>query len=230
MSLPALTNSGKKDLVFRYASGSKNLAFRCANAGKNLALRCAWVFSALALTATPALAHPNIGLGVGFVSGFTHPLTGLDHIMAMVAVGIWGTQLRKPAIWLLPVTFPLVMSVGGALGVRGVPLPGVEIGVAASAAVLGVMILLAARPPLAVAAILVGAFAVFHGYAHGVELPKAAYPLAYGVGFVLATGLLHLTGIAIGLIERWPVGMKALRGLGAGISVAGVYLLLGLAR
>jgi urease accessory protein len=197
---------------------------------RSTVFRSIGVLSAIALGAVPALAHPNTGLGVGFVSGFTHPLTGLDHIMAMVAVGIWGTQLRKPAIWLLPVTFPLVMSLGGALGVRGVPLPGVEIGVAASAAVLGLMIVLAARPPIAVAAALVGAFAIFHGYAHGVELPKAAYPLAYGVGFVLSTGLLHLTGIAIGLIDRWPIGTRALRGVGAGISVAGVYLLLGLVR
>lgn len=200
------------------------------NGAKDLALRCACVFSALALTATPALAHTTKGLGVGFMSGFMHPLTGIDHILAMVAVGIWGTQLGKPAIWLLPVTFPLVMSLGGALGVRGVPLPGVEIGVAAAAAVLGLMIVLAARPPIGVAAVLVGFFAIFHGYAHGIELPKAAYPLAYGVGFVLSTGLLHLTGIALGLMERWPVGMKALRGMGAGISVAGVCLLLGLIR
>ena len=192
--------------------------------------RALLVLSALAIAAAPATAHPNTGLGVGFVSGFTHPLTGIDHILAMVAVGIWGTQLRKPATWLLPVTFPLVMSLGGALGVRGVPLPGVEIGVAASAAVLGLMIVLAVRPPIAVAAAIVGAFAIFHGYAHGIELPKAAYPLAYGVGFVLSTGLLHITGIALGLIERWPVGVKALRAMGAGISLAGVYLLLGLIR
>ena len=190
------------------------------NSGKNLAFRCASVFSALALTATPALAHTTKGLGVGFISGFAHPLTGIDHILAMVAVGIWGTQLRKPAIWLLPVTFPLVMSVGGALGVRGVPLPGVEIGVAASAAVLGLMIVLAARPPLAIAAALVGAFAIFHGYAHGVELPKAAYPLAYGVGFMLSTGLLHLTGIALGLMERWPLGVKFFRQGGPGFTPA----------
>ena len=195
-----------------------------------LLVRAVTVPAAIITGSSLALAHPNTGLGVGFVSGFTHPLTGLDHILAMVAVGIWGTQLRKPAIWLLPVTFPLVMSIGGALGVRGVPLPGVEIGVAASAAVLGLMIVLAARPPIYVAAVLVGAFAIFHGYAHGVELPKAAYPLAYGVGFVLSTGLLHLTGIALGLTERWPAGVKALRGMGAGISLAGVYLLLGLLR
>jgi urease accessory protein len=150
--------------------------------------------------------------------------------LAMVAVGIWGAQLGQPAIWLLPVTFPLVMSIGGALGVRGVPIPGVEIGVAVSAIVLGAMILSSAGPPLWVAAAIVGAFAIFHGHAHGTELPKAAYPLAFGVGFVLSTGLLHLSGIAIGLIHRWPAGARALRMTGAGISVAGVFLLLALVR
>jgi urease accessory protein len=192
--------------------------------------RRASLLAAIVLTTAPALAHTSNGLGIGFVSGFTHPLTGVDHILAMVAVGIWGAQLGQPAIWLLPVTFPLVMSIGGALGVRGVPIPGVEIGVAVSAIVLGAMILSSARPPLWVAAAIVGAFAIFHGHAHGTELPKAAYPLAFGVGFVLSTGLLHLSGIAIGLIHRWPAGARALRMTGAGISVAGVFLLLALVR
>lgn len=180
--------------------------------------------------ATPALAHTTKGVGEGFISGFTHPLTGIDHMLAMVAVGIWGTQLGRPAIWLLPVTFPLVMSFGGVLGVRAVPIPFVEIGVAASAVVLGCMILLSVRTPIAVAAVIVGGFAIVHGYAHGVELPKAADPLAYGVGFVLVTGLLHITGIAIGLIERWPAGVMTLRGVGAAISAVGVDLLIRLVR
>jgi urease accessory protein len=197
---------------------------------ENFAARCLCLLAAFAVTATPAFAHANTGVGVGFVSGFGHPLTGIDHILAMVAVGIWGTQLGRPAIWLLPVTFPLVMSIGGVLGVRGVPIPGVEIGVAASAVVLGVMILLAARPPLWVAAALVGAFAIFHGHAHGTELPKAAYPLAYGVGFVLSTGVLHVTGITLGLIDRWPIGARSLRGIGAAIGASGLYLLVVLTK
>jgi urease accessory protein len=188
------------------------------------------VLSALALLAlaAPALAHTNRDVGAGLLSGLLHPLTGLDHLLAMVAVGIWGTQLGAPAIWLLPLTFPLVMSFGGVLGVRAVPLPAVEIGVAASAAVLGLMILLSARPLLSVAAGIVGAFAIFHGYAHGAELPAAAEPLAYGLGFVLVTGLLHGGGIAIGLLDRWPAGALALRGLGAVIGAIGLYLLGGL--
>ena len=183
---------------------------------------------ALLAAAAPALAHTNRDVGAGLLSGLLHPLTGLDHLLAMVAVGIWGTQLGSPAIWLLPLTFPLVMSFGGVLGVRAVPLPAVEIGVAGSAAVLGVMILLSARPLLSVAAGIVGAFAIFHGHAHGAELPAAAEPLAYGLGFVLVTGLLHGAGIAIGLLDRWPAGALALRGLGAAIGAIGLYLLGGL--
>jgi urease accessory protein len=152
-------------------------------------------------------------------------LTGIDHILAMVAVGIWGAQLGAPAIWALPVAFPLVMSVGGALGVRGVFLPGVEIGIAASALLLGYMIFREARLPLYAAALLVGFFAIFHGYAHGTELPNAANPLAYGVGFVLATGLLHVSGIAIGLLHRWPSGARTLQIFGGGISLTGLFLL-----
>lgn len=190
----------------------------------------ATALSALALlaAAAPALAHTNRDVGAGLLSGLLHPLTGLDHLLAMVAVGIWGTQLGAPAVWLLPLTFPLVMSFGGVLGVRAVPLPAVEIGVAASAAVLGLMILLSARPLLSVAAGIVGAFAIFHGHAHGAELPAAAEPLAYGLGFVLVTGLLHAAGIAIGLLDRWPAGALTLRGLGAVIGAIGIYLLGGL--
>jgi urease accessory protein len=162
----------------------------------------------------------------GFASGFMHPLTGIDHILAMVAVGIWGAQLGAPAIWALPIAFPLVMSMGGAMGVRGVPMPGVELGIAASALMLGLMIFLEARPSLVIAALLVGFFAIFHGYAHGKELPHAANPLAYGVGFVLATGLLHVSGITMGLIHHWPTGARVLRVAGGGISLAGLFLLL----
>ena len=184
----------------------------------------------LLLTATPLFAHANPGLAAGFSSGFLHPLSGWDHVLAMVAVGIWGAQLGAPAIWVLPVTFPLVMSFGGLLGVRGVPLPGVEIGVALSALVLGALIAKAARPPLWIAGVIVGAFAICHGYAHGVELPKASDPLAYGAGFVLCTGLLHATGIAIGVADRWPVGSWVLRVMGGGIACAGAYLAATLGR
>jgi urease accessory protein len=174
-----------------------------------------------------ALAHAGSGIGGGVLGGFTHPLFGPDHIAAMVAVGLWGAFLGAPAIWLLPVVFPLVMAFGGALGIFGVPLPGVEIGIALSAIVLGLMVALAARPPLAFAAALVGAFAIFHGHAHGAELPPGTDAMAYSFGFVAATGLLHLTGIAFGLLVRWPAGAVAVRAAGGIIALAGLGFFLG---
>ncbi len=173
------------------------------------------------------MAHSGDGPVGGFAAGFMHPVLGWDHVIAMVAVGLWGAFLGSPAIWVLPVVFPVVMAFGGALGVVGVPLPGVEIGIAASAIVLGAMVAFAARPPLWVAAVIVGAFAIFHGHAHGTELPVAANPLAYSLGFVLATGLLHLGGIGFGMVVRWPAGKVAVRLGGAAIAAAGVAFLTG---
>jgi urease accessory protein len=170
-------------------------------------------------------AHSGQGFQGGFISGFLHPVNGLDHVVAMISVGLWGAFLGAPAIWLLPVVFPLVMAFGGVLGVAGVPLPGVETGIALSAIVLGLMVAAAARPPLWIAAVLVGVFAVFHGHAHGTELPHAANPLAYSLGFVIATGLLHLGGIAFGLLDRFPAGKVAIRVLGVLIALIGVGFL-----
>jgi urease accessory protein len=181
----------------------------------------------LVLLSGAVAAHEGGGIAGGFANGFVHPLLGWDHVAAMVAVGLWGAFLGSPAIWVLPIVFPLVMAVGGALGVAGVPLPAVETGIAASAVVLGAMVALAARPPLWVAALLVGAFAIFHGHAHGTELPEAASPLAYSLGFVVATGLLHLGGIAFGLLVRWPAGRVLVRAGGGVIAAAGVGFLTG---
>ncbi len=175
----------------------------------------------------PITGLPHVGqgdIGGGFIAGVEHPVFGLDHVVAMVAVGIWGAQLGPPAIWVLPVTFPLVMAFGGVLGGMGVPIPGIEIGIAIS---LGCMVALAARPPLWVAAVLVGIFAIFHGYAHGAELPGSANAIAYAVGFVVATGCLHALGILIGVAKRWPIGAKALRACGVVIAGCGVYFLSG---
>ena len=191
------------------------------------AWRILFVPGALVLMGTPAFAHTTPGQAHGFATGFLHPLSGLDHVLAMVAVGIWGAQLKQPAIWVLPVAFPLVMSFGGLLGIRGVPIPGVEIGVAASAVALGIVIALELRPPLWVTAAVVSVFAIFHGHAHGTELPKAAAPLTFALGFVLATGLLHMCGVLIGLVDLWPAGGKVLRIAGGFISVIGVFLLFG---
>lgn len=181
---------------------------------------------ALALTlATPALAHTGEGLTGGFFDGFLHPLLGPDHVAAMIAVGLWGAFLGAPAIWILPVVFPLVMAFGGVLGILGIPVPGVEFGIAASAVVLGLMVALAAKPHLFIAALLVGAFAIFHGYAHGAELPDGADAVAYSLGFVIATGMLHLAGIAFGLLAQWPAGRYAVRAAGSVIALAGIAFL-----
>ena len=180
---------------------------------------------ALLTLASPALAHVQAGEASGFLTGFAHPISGLDHVLAMVAVGLWGAQLGAPAIWLLPVTFPLVMAFGGFLGLVGVPLPGVEIGIAASAVLLGAAVMTERRVPLYAAAALVGLFAIFHGHAHGTELPPGQSGLLYSLGFVIATGCLHAIGIAIGAIHRWPAGKIALRVAGGGIGLAGLFFL-----
>ncbi len=182
----------------------------------------------LVFIASAALAHTDANAG-GFLSGFSHPVNGWDHVVAMVAVGLWGAFLGLPALWLLPVVFPMVMAFGGALGVLGVPLPGVEAGIALSGVVLGLLIAFAVRAPLWVAAVIVGAFAVFHGHAHGTELPEAANPFAYGIGFVIATGLLHLSGIALGFLSGSRPGRIAVRAAGAGIAAVGGAFLFGLA-
>lgn len=191
------------------------------------ALRAAIATIGILASAGTALAHTGDATGAGFLAGFLHPILGWDHVIAMVAVGLWGAFLGSPAIWILPVAFPLVMALGGAFGILGVPLPGIETGIAASAVVIGLAVALALRPPIWVAAAIVAVFAVFHGHAHGTEMPTAASPLAYAAGFVLATGLLHLGGIAFGLLAARPAGRIAVRALGGVIALGGVGFLTG---
>ena len=178
----------------------------------------------LSLYSSIALAHSDGG-GSGFVSGFFHPIQGLDHVVAMVAVGLWGAILKQPSIWLLPILFPLVMAFGGALGVIGIPIPAVETGIAGSAVVLGCMIAFKLRPPIWLSAVIVGFFAIFHGHAHGSELPEATHAAAYSLGFVIATGLLHLVGIAFGFVTRLPKGILAVQAGGTAIIASGIYFL-----
>ncbi|MEO0996359.1 MAG: HupE/UreJ family protein [Pseudomonadota bacterium] len=168
-----------------------------------------------------AVAHAERGVAGGLLSGLLHPVLGFDHLVAMVAVGLWGAQLGRPAVWILPIAFPVVMALGALLGLANVPLPAVEFGIAASAIALGALVALRARPPLAIAAVVVAVFALFHGHAHGTEVPGAVNPLAYGVGFVTATGLLHLAGIGIGVLVRWPAGERVVRACGAAVAAVG---------
>lgn len=177
----------------------------------------------------PVFAH-TAGSGEiagGLTSGFVHPILGFDHLLAMLAVGMWGAQLGGRAIWVLPVAFPMVMAMGGALGILGVPLPVVELGIAGSVAVLGGAVALAARPSDWIGAVIVGFLALFHGHAHGTELPASADPLAYGIGFVVATGLIHAVGIGIGMVTLLPRGRAALRVAGVAICAAGLWLVAG---
>jgi urease accessory protein len=172
-----------------------------------------------------AFAHTGGGETIGFWSGLEHPVSGLDHILAMVAVGLWGAQLGLPAVWLLPVTFPIVMAFGGMLGLVGLKLPGIEVCIALSAVALGFMVLREAKPNLWAAAFLVGFFAILHGHAHGTELPTGANAGLYSIGFVIATGTLHAVGIAIGTLHRWPQGRLALRVAGGVVTLGGMIFL-----
>ncbi len=179
----------------------------------------------LLVVAAPAAAHNAASLSLSFGGGFLHPLSGPDHLLAMVAVGLWGAFLGRPLIYLLPVVFPTVMALGGVLGMAGVPFPSVEFGIAVSVIVLGAAILCRWQAPVWVAAPIVAVFGLFHGYAHGLELPSMADPLGFSLGFVLATGLLHVLGIAIGLLRTRPRGEGMLRLGGGLIALAGCYFL-----
>lgn len=190
-------------------------------------LRFALFLLGAALAPSAAAAHVVEGSASGFTSGFMHPISGPDHLLAMVAVGLWGAILGRPLIVALPVTFPMMMAVGALVGVAGVPLPGIEVGVALSAIALGAVVAAAYRMPVPGAVALVAVFALFHGQAHGAALPEAVSPVAYAVGFVTSTGLLHLAGIGIGfLFDMGETGRRVVQGFGLVIVLAGVFFLL----
>jgi urease accessory protein len=169
-----------------------------------------------ALASEPAAAHPFAGTAIGLTAGFLHPPSGIDHLLAMVSVGIWGAELGAPAIWLLPIIFPLIMAVGGAAGVIGVPLPEGELLIGISVLVLGSLVAAARRVPVWAAVAVVSVFATL-----------SADALAFTIGFVISTGLLHLCGILIGLLGRWPAGVVAIRTGGLLIALTGCYLVYG---
>lgn len=172
-----------------------------------------------------AHAHTNGLPHMDFAVGLSHPFSGLDHILAMVAVGLWAAQLGGRALWLVPLTFVLTMAAGGALGFMGMPLPHVELGIAGSVLVLGGLVACSSRLPLAASMGLVGVFAIFHGYAHGAEMAAEASAVWYSLGFMLATAILHSIGIGAGLAAGCGVPARLVRFSGAAIAASGLVML-----
>ena len=206
-------------------SSLKTCCRRSAWRGSHL-VRTVLALASAAPVSDPVAAHSGTGLPGGWAAGFMHPLSGIDHLLAMIAVGIWGAFLGQPLIYVLPIVFPTMMVVGAMLGMFAVPLPPVEIGIALSVLMLGSCIALAIKPPIWAACLVVALFAIFHGDAHGKELPSAADPVRYSAGFVLATGLLHVSGIALGSLTARPIGVVATRSLGGLIAIGGAWFLL----
>lgn len=192
---------------------------------QTILLQCGLVILLTLGWAQISCAHVEGGQAAGFLTGLQHPWSGFDHILAMIAVGLWGAQLGSPALWMLPIAFPMMMAVGAMMGLVGIPVPGVEIGIALSSILLGTMILAEVRPKLAIAIGLVGFFAIFHGHAHGTELPDGQSGLLYSMGFVIATGCLHGLGVLLGCAKSLPAGRLALRAAGTFIAAMGIFFL-----
>jgi len=174
----------------------------------------------------PTFAHAHVGLGEagGFLHGITHPTSGLDHVCAMLAVGLWAAQTGGRSIWAVPLTFVGVMALGGALPMLGIGLPFVERGILLSVLLLGVLIAASVRLPLWLGSGMVGLFALWHGHAHGAEMPALASGIDYALGFMLATALLHVIGIAFGLGMQRRAREHVIRAAGASIALCGMYL------
>ncbi|MBI3707228.1 MAG: HupE/UreJ family protein [Proteobacteria bacterium] len=185
------------------------------------------VAAAAVLAVSPIAAHAHVfgAEGAGWTEGLTHPFSGLDHVLAMVAVGLWAAQLGGRALWLVPGAFVAMLAVGGMIGAAGFAGMPVELGIVGSLLVLGMLVAAALRPRPAIGATIVGFLALFHGVAHGAEMPETAAPLLYGLGFVTATALLHGFGAGVGLYCMGSVGRWVVRAGGAGIAVAGLALL-----
>jgi len=187
---------------------------------------------AAAVMASPAMAHTGLGMAglgtaSGFMAGFGHPIGGLDHVLAMVAVGILAVQMGGRAVWQIPSTFVAMMIFGGFLGISAIAVPFVEQGILGSVMILGAVVAMGRKLPVGLAASMVGVLAVFHGHAHGTEMPLDASGLEYGIGFALATAMLHGAGIALSMVSQKiaaRVAPMAVRVSGAAISIGGVAL------
>ncbi len=182
----------------------------------------------IALVASVAQAHTGAAPGGGFVAGLTHPFFGADHLLAMVAVGLWAALLGGRATWLVPATFVGVMAAGGLLAVMAVGMPAVEIIILASVVALGCLVAARIKASLMIAMAVVGAFALFHGHAHGTEMPAGASGLLYSAGFILATAALHALGISFALLTGRIRDGLAIRAAGGAVAAAGVLLLAGI--
>jgi urease accessory protein len=176
----------------------------------------------LLVAATPALAHTGHGSASGFIAGFSHPLGGLDHVLAMVSVGLFAALLGGQALWALPASFVGMMLVGGVLGLTGIEVPAVELGIALSIVVLGAIVTWGRQWPIQAAVALVGVFAVFHGYAHGAEIPVESDAVLYSLGFALATAMLHSAGIVAGLLTLGHISIMRLAG--AAVTMTGLVI------
>lgn len=183
---------------------------------------------ALALAFAPgvALAHTGVGSTAGLAHGFVHPLSGIDHLLVMIAVGVFAAQLGGRALWAIPASFVAIMAIGGALGMAGVALPFVEIAIAVSVVVLGMAVALGIDMPTVAAMALVGAFAIFHGHVHGTEMPATVSGFGYGLGFVAATAALHALGIGLGLAMT-RTGVRLRQVSGAAMALVGLVLVAG---
>lgn len=171
-----------------------------------------------------ALAHTGVGETTGFIHGFSHPIGGADHLLAMVAAGLWASQIGGKALWTVPCTFVVVMILGGFLGFFGIPILFIEEGILISVLILGVLIAGAFKFPLAYSVLIVGFFAIFHGHAHGAEMPVTVVAASYIVGFSLATAILHLAGIGLGILLQKNNQKTVNRITGGAIALSGIYL------
>jgi urease accessory protein len=184
------------------------------------------IVAAGALAMMPAFAHPGHPSVPSFHAGFSHPFSGMDHLLAMIAVGLWASQNKRPALWVLPVVFPLAMALGAAFGIAYGSFSGIESGIAATVAILGLFVAFACRLPIVLSAAIISVFAMLHGYAHGAELPHGVSSIAYVAGFMLATALLHTAGLGIGLLGHEKSASRLIRVAGAAIASAGVVFMI----
>ncbi|AVC45436.1 MULTISPECIES: nickel permease HupE [Rhizobium] len=186
------------------------------------------ITTTLAALALPSIAHAHVGLHAdGTLAGLNHPFSGLDHILAMVAVGFWASTLGGKAVWIVPSAFVIVMAGGGVLGIEGIALPMVETAIALTVAMLGLLVAFEVKIPTPVAAIVVGICALFHGHVHGIELPTMSNATGYVAGFLAATVILHVLGIGLASLRFGKAGQVVARVAGGAVALAGAALLVG---